>query len=685
MKPKKMSKATIQATLSGAITDAVGFIESEIAQDRITAQRYFDGKCRIKAEEGRSQIVATKVRDTIRAVKPALMRLFLQSKKPVEFIPTSPQAAAGAEQATSYARYVFDKNGGFMALYDVIHDALVKKTGVVKVYYDDAPCVEIDEYSALPVEAAAMILSDASDDTELLEQQLDEETGLLSMKIARTSRRGEIKFHSVAPEDFFVDRDATSIKDCYVCGHSTEGRVGDLVRMGFDFDEVFDLGGDAQSRVQDEETLARTGWDENTEDEDANDPSMRKVLITEAYMKMDIEGTGVPRLYKFICGGGSYKVLDYELCDHLPFAVFEVDPEPHTFFGRSLAEIVVPDQDAATVMLRGILDGMAFANNPRMEVVETNVNMEDVLNTEIGGVVRVKQPGMLREINMGLNTTAVLPIVQYYDEQIKVKTGVVGAGMGLDVEALQSQTAAGVRLAEQTTAAVSELIARVLAEGGLRHLFEIIAQLARQHPDQNAMMRIDGDFVPVDPRSWSTEMDLIANVGLGTNRNEERLMVMSSIAQFQQQVWQGYGPQNGLVTLTGIRNLQADIAKMAGVYNVDRYLNPMTPEAEQQILQQAAQAAQEQQQQADPSQAYLQAEQMKVQARMQADQQRAQLDAEKAQAEFAFRAQENAQKDDLQRDKMVQDLILRVAELEARYGARVPTGSVIAEQDAPRG
>ncbi len=111
---------------------------------------------------------------------------------------------------------------------------------------------------------------------------------------------------------------------------------------------------------------------------------MRKIVITEAYMRMDIEGTGVPKLYKFLCAGENYKILDYELCDHQPFAIFEVDPEPHTFFGRSLVELVEPDQDAATSLLRGLLDSISMANNPAMWIVEGQVNADDVMNNEVG-------------------------------------------------------------------------------------------------------------------------------------------------------------------------------------------------------------------------------------------------------------------------------------------------------------
>ena len=94
MKPKRLTDTEIQSTVTSAVREAVDFVESEVAPDRIEAQKYFNGGTKVEHEEGRSSVVATKVRDTIRAIKPALMRVFLQSDKPVEFIPTTPQAVA---------------------------------------------------------------------------------------------------------------------------------------------------------------------------------------------------------------------------------------------------------------------------------------------------------------------------------------------------------------------------------------------------------------------------------------------------------------------------------------------------------------------------------------------------------------------------------------------------------------
>jgi hypothetical protein len=680
MKPKKLTRDQIQNTVKNAIMEAVSFVEAEIAPDRIRAQKYFDGQVDLPSEDGRSSVVATKCRDTIRAVKPSLMRVFLQSGRPVEFIPRKPQAVQEAEQKTNYAAYVFERNNGFQILSDAIDDALKKKVGIWKVYVDEPASIEIDEYSDLTEDQVQLIRMDP--EIEILEEEVTQEAiidemgmtimpAMYDLKIAKETRSKEIRIDAVAPEDFFVDRNASGIQDAYVCGHSAVARVGDVVAMGYDFEEVYDMAGTTDGSVDEEEELQRKGWDASDTDEDANDPSMRKITLTEAYMKMDIEGTGIPRLYKFLCGGGSYEMLDYELCDEMPFAVFEVDPEAHAFFGRSLVEIIMDDQDAATALLRGLLDNMSLINNPRMVVNSKLVNMDDVLNNEIGAVIRTSDVSALREITIGGMATGLLPAITYYDEAIRAKTGVSGAGMGLDANVLQSQTAQGVNAAVQAANQVSELIARHLAEGGFKQAFKIIVKLAKQHIGGQEMMRVNGEFVPVDPRSWSADADLMVNVGIGTNKHEEKAMVLRETLQTQMGIWQAYGPQNNIVSMTNIRNTLADILRHGGLNNSERYYQPMNQQMEQALMMQAAQAAQGQQQAqpSDPNMAFMQVEQMKTSARVMADQQKAQLDYQKA-----------IMQDDRERDKMTQDLAIEAAKIFANTGVRLNEQQIRAQQ-----
>jgi hypothetical protein len=684
MQPQAKDKREIEGILQDAIAQAVDFVESEITDQRIKSQRYFDGEVDIGFEDGRSRVVATKVRDTVRAVKPSLMRVFMSTAKPVEYMPLGPEDVAAAEQATQYMHYVFNKNNGYRVLNDAFHDALIKKCGIVKAYWEDSSKAEIFTYDNLTDDEYMLIASD--DDVAILEHSvemsmsMDEfgaeiEAPQHSLKISKQMPDGRLRIESVPPEEFFVNSQARSIEDAYIVAHRTEMRVGDLVEMGYDFEEVYSLDGlYGASDMSEAETIERQGYSQDDYEDQEGDPAMRNVAITEAYMKIDVDGTGVPVLHRFICGGTNYKLLDLEPWDEVPFAVFEVDPEPHTFYGRSLAEIVMDDQDASTAILRGILDNVAMTNNPRIGIVDGAVNIDDVLNNEIGAIVRMRQAGSVQPLDVPFTAGQTLGALTYMDQLVENKTGVSRASMGLDPDAMQSTTKAAVQATIQAQAGQVEVMVRNLADG-MKRLFGIMLRTAIKHTNEEQAMQINGQFVQIDPRVWRADMDIGINVGLGTGREEERMMALQQAFQIQQQIYTQYGPYNGMVSLTNIRNTLSDMLAAAGVRNSDRYFAPITPEVEQQLLAMQQQAqAQQAQGATDPNQAFLAAEQMKAQAQMQSDMAKLQLEQQKL-----------AMEDDRKRDQMDQDLLVDTAKVLGQYGTNVDVAAIRAAQQAARG
>ena len=689
--PEPLTDDQIEGILSGAIEDAVDFIESDIAPDRIKAQRYFDGESDIGHEDGRSKVVSTKVRDAVRSVKPSLMRVFLSSSRPVEYIPRGPEDVLMAEQATEYMHYKFAELNGFRVLSDAFHDALVKKTGIVKTYYEEYDKSEIHTFTGLSEAQYLAVMMDS--DVDVLEHSENIEDTQVSvdgmqmpemvsrthdLKIIKRASTGDICMVSVPPEEFFIDRGARSIDDCYICGHRSDMRVGDLVEMGFDFDEVVEL--DSSSSFADMSVLeneARRGYSVNPDEEqNAVDPSSKLVMVTEAYMRMDVDGTGTLMLHKVILGGTSYKLLSVEPCDQIPFAVFEIDPEPHAFFGRSIADLLLDDQDAATSVMRGILDNVAMTNTPRIGIVEGQVDVDDVMNNEIGGIIRMRQAGAVQPFSVPFAAGQTLPAMQYLDQMIEGKTGVTRASMGLDPDALQSTTKSAVTATVQAAAGQTEVMARNLAEGGMRQLFKLMLNLIVKHADAPKFMRLNGEFSEVDPRVWDTSMDLSITIGLGTGREEEKAAAYREVLGLQMQVYNQYGPGNGVVSLVNIRNTVADMMASAGLRNSERYFQPITPEYEQQLMQQAQQAAQQaaQGQPQDPqAAAFLQGEQIKAQTRAQADMMKAQIDAQKMMME-----------DDRKRDEMYQNMALKNAELQGKFGLQASEQQIRAEQERQR-
>ena len=260
------------------------------------------------------------------------------------------------------------------------------------------------------------------------------------------------------------------------------------------------------------------------------------------------------------------------------------------------------------------------------------------------------------------------------DKLVEQKTGVTN-NLALNPDALQSTTKAAVTASVEAAAGQTEVMVRNLAEG-LRDLYGLLMRLLRKNVNEERYMRLNGQFVTVDPRVWE-DMEMEINVGLGTGREAERAVALQQALQMQMQIYQGMGPMNGLVSMTNIRNTLADMLSTQGVRNPDRYFAPLTPEIEAQMLQmqqqQQAQMAQAQAQQPDPAQVMLQAEQMKSQAKMQTDMAKLQLEQQKLMMQ-----------DDLERDKMAQELITDAAQLAGKYSQALDVEAIRAEQRAPR-
>ena len=714
----KMSQQDIQSAIKTAIQSAIDYVDSDIADQRERAQSYFDGNVDLEHEDGRSRVVSTKVRDVVRGAKPSLMRIFMSNNKFVEFTPKGPEDVANAEQATAYTHWVFNKVGGYNVLSNAIHDSLVKKVGIVKVWWNQETIAKTYTYENLSDQEVQVLVNkegvEVVEHRQEIEMEMDEfgldvERNVHSMVITHKYEEGEMVIEGIPPEEFFIDGSAKSIDDAYICCHRSEKRAGDLVAMGIDQDVVDNLNGsDNDSLIGNVEKIQRFG-DEVQDDESVeNDPSMRLVLVTEAYLRIDAEGDGIPTLHKFLCGGTDYEVLEMEPWDKAPFADFHVDPEPHAFYGRSLAELVINDQDTTTSVLRGILDNVALVNTPRLEVNEDLVEMDDVLNNEIGAIIRSEQIGSINPLTVPFVAGSTLPALQYLDMLVEEKTGISKMSMGLNPDMLQNTSATAAALTAQAGAGQVEVMARNLAEGTKR-LFQLMLHVAVKNSPDEQMMRLNGQFVPVDPAIWDSSMDMEINVGLGTGQEDAKAAALMQTFQTQQQIWQTYGPQNGLVSMTQMRNTLSDTLALSGFNNADRYYAPMDDATEQQLMaqmaEQAAQAAQGQQgdQVAEAmitseqikAQAKIQGDQMRLQGKMQGDQikmqadmqvKAAQMQSKQGQelAELQLKYRELQASDDLERDQMNQDLLVEAARILGQYGTAVDVERVKSMQAAPR-
>ena len=612
-KIKEISDPQLRSLLSNQINNALGYLGGNLSQARRKSLEYYLGDKLGTEIDGRSQVVSTDVADTIESILPNLLRVFTASDKVVRCEPITAEDVPLAEQATAYLNHVFYKdNNGFQLLYNFFKDALIEKNGFLKIYYDESEKVEFETYKNLS-KADKDALNDTKDEIEVIEEeQYEDESAkedyeklleqyqargvdttqvqepdftLYNCKIKRTRKHGKIKIESVPPEEFLIDRNAKSIDDADFVSHKVLVSRSDLVAMGYDEEEVKNLPRSDEDIYNTEDIVRQRNVDEYPVNY-STDPSTEKVLIYESYVKYDYDEDGIAELRKIVSAGddGSM-VLENMPCDNVPFVTITPIPMPHRFYGRSLSELVEDIQLMKSTVMRQLLDNMYLTNNNRVAVMDGMVNMDDLLTSRPGGVVRTKQPPsqVMQPLQAQPISQQAFPLLSYLDSVREVRTGISKQVQGLDPNTLNAKTATGVNALMTQTQMRSELIARIFAETGVKDLFRKIFELMVKYQDKERIVMLNNQYVPVKPTEWKDKFNISIVVGLGTGSKEQQIMLLNNILERQLQAFnlQG-GKEMPMVTLKNMYNTLSKIIENAGLKNVESYF--VDPEVGKQMM-----------------------------------------------------------------------------------------------------
>ena len=644
------------------IDDSLGYVSTDTSLERQRALEYYMREPYGNEVEGRSQIVTAEVAEAVDGALPQLMKVFTQSKNAVVFEPVNEGDGELAEQATHYVNHIFYKdNNGVELLHDMFWDALCQKVGVLKAYWDDKKDVTKEKYDNLTEDELAMLMQD--EEIEIVEQESVEEvieqepqpavdpmTGqpvmdemgmpmmmdvppiinvYYNVKCKRTKDYSKIKVESIAPEEFLIDKRATTIEDAEFVAQRSLVTRSDLVAMGYDPEMVAELStGDTLDFTP--ERIARyDSGEEPFATTDSENESMEVVEYYECYVRADLDGDGIAERHR-VCYADN-KVLMHEECDYQPFHSVCPFPIPHKFFGESLADRTMDLQLIKSTITRQMLDNLYLTNNYRVGAVEGQVNLDDLLTSTAGGVVRIKNPNALVPMTVQSSAGQSFPMLEYLDSIQAKRTGVSEASQGLDPNILQNVTATAVAAMSSAAGGKIELIARIFADTGMTTLMKGILQLVCKYQQKERIIKVNNKFVPMNPREWDTEYNVTVNVGLGTGSKQEQLGVMQMVLDKQEQMLTQYGLSNPLVSLKQYRDTLAKFVNMAGFQDESGFLKDVTQEQSDQLAQQQAQNPQ-----SDPNteaaKILAQVEQEKAQMKMQSDM--AKLEIEKQELEL---------------------------------------------------
>ena len=671
---EKLTDEDVGNLISLEISDALDNYDTEYSADRIKALDYYLAEPFGNEVEGKSQVVDTTVSDVVEQIMPSLMRVFCGSDKYVRFSPRNAEDAELAEQASDYVNYIIaHDNNGYKIIDTWIRDSLLFKIGCVKFYYDDTTTVEEETYENLNDAELALLLNNP--DVEVVEQSTNVTNVTMmdgaevaaaesfDMKVKVTRKSGRVRIENVPPEEFLFNRRAKSLEDARFVCHRTTMTVSELISMGYDEDEIREHVGSTRVELEEERDV-RFGDIGSGSDVSPADDSQQEVAVFDSVILMDFDGDGIAERRRVLSiGDAGTHVLENEVTDHIPFAVISPINMPHRLIGRSIFDLTKDVQQIKSVLMRQYLDATYLTVNPRTVAIEGQVNLDDLLDGTAGGVIRARNAGAVQMLGGQGVGGEVLPLLKFMDDIKGNRTGITAASAGLDPNALQSTTASAVAATVKGAGQKIESFCRNIAEGGMKDLFKGILLLTTKYQQNERVIRLRNKFVPIDPREWDSEFDVVVNVGLGTADDEQKIAFLTQIAAKQEAILEKLGPENPLCNLQQYATTLREIAEMGGFKDSGKFFND--PQMVVQMVEQKKAQAAQQSQQPNPQMQMLQLEQQKAQADIEIARQKAEADIaikrEKAAADLRLAEQKQAAELEMRREELSLESQLRAA------------------------
>jgi hypothetical protein len=683
--------------------------------------------------EGRSKVVDTTVRNTVLGMMAPLVKTFCGTDNVVQFEPTSESDEDAASLATDYINYILHKkNNGYQVVSTWIQDALVQKVGILKVWWDNSEVKTKEEYKGQTDADLAILLDDEEvtpiahssypdEDAEeqkaqmLQQMQLQLNQMALSAKVnpqaaqalqqaqaqyqqfeqtpvpqlhdvtvERKKTEGRLRVENVPPEEFLISKESKRISDGF-SAHRVLRSISDLKSMGYA--NVDDIASDESAMELNAERIERMSYDDEApylqDWQTSMDPSQRKVWLTECYMMCDVEGSGIASWRKIVRAGN--QLLENVECDGHPFVSITPIPLPHRFFGLCPADLALEPQKVQTALLRAQLDNVYLQVNGRYFAVENQVNLDDLLNSRPGSIVRVKSPDAVGRLEQPQGDTSnAMELMNWFQGFTEEATGWTRQSQGGNGLQLQ-QTATETNIVTNRADSRVELISRTFAETGFTDLFKLMLKLVCQNQNKETEVKLGNKWVTIDPREWTNQFELTINVGLGTGNKDQQVQHLMALQQVQ-----AHALQLGVATPKNIYNSSSKLANALGYKDADLFFidptappNPGDPPApppppnpdliKAQSAQQLAQ--QNNQHEMALEQAKVAVDEQKIKLEMQykqqADQLKAQTDYEIAKATQQLQAQQVAQQNELEAQREMQRQAIESQQAEQERQVKV--------------
>jgi hypothetical protein len=566
---KKVDDDKLVSILDDNIRRSIGYYDSQVSRERKRVVDFYNATLPKPAHDGNSKYVSMDVYDAVESMKAALLETFSTGYKTVRFAANTGEDQRIADVATAYCDYVANRqNNLFEVMQSAIHDGLVARAGIAKVYWDEREDSYLQTIQDLTEEEFDALVAQENVEIEEVEQ---DELGLYSGDVRIFQDTSQVAIEAIPPEQFIIEPQCRSLELASFCGHRTEMTISELREAGYDEKLIAKIADHDDVEMEtDPEVLARheeIGSDRGFNASGFQD-QVRSVTVYEVYLDIDLDASGIAESYKVIKAGNV--ILDKEKCQYKPFIPFVPLPIPHAFFGSNFGSKVVPIQTARTVLTRSILDHALMTNNPRYTVVKGGLtNPRELIDNRVGGIVNVSRPDAINPMPQAPLNPFIFQTIQMLDEDKEDTTGVSRLSQGLNKDAISKQNSAA--MVEQLATMSQQrqkIIARNFANGFLKPLYQLMYQLVVENEPEGKIVEIAGDYVQVSPAEWGSKRDVTVELHLGYGEQEQeaqKYLALHGLMSADETLSTMYTPENQY-------NLMSHVMEQNGIKNVKDYL-----------------------------------------------------------------------------------------------------------------
>ena len=564
--------------------------------------------------QGVSKIVSSDTTEVIESYTALTTKLLLDNNKLANFIPrsSSPRDIHQAKVASDIVNYcIFNNNDGWITINTWVKSAYLYGNGTLSWSWAESFEYEMEEYDQINETVLDELLSDPLveivGDLEVIEnyEEGPQEQLYQNVRLRRKVDNSKVVLEAIPPEAFLINKDAKSIQDATFVAKVVELSYSEIRQMFPSFKkDLSEIGENAevgrgmswsQEISSRKESVGIDNWLLN-EAADESDEANTVLEVIECWIRTDRDGDGIAELKHVIKAGDD--ILQEDDVSYIPVADLNPVEIPHEYHGLSLADMVRPQMQATTAILRGFVENVYFGNYGRTLADPNVVDFSALQNPVPKQVIATNGPAVNSVQQLGPDpiSPGTQGMLEYLQLQKEQSTGLSKAAMGLnDALYVSGNSEAKIAGAQNSAQIRIEHIARRFMETGFKDLCRGLLKEMKQNIKEDMMYKTDKGYASISPSDLQmipSNLDLDIQANLGENSNSNMQMKLQQMGELIPLMAQDPTARK-YISKDAAFNLGVKMVNSMGLDPLDYFVDPDDP----QVMEQIEASEQERQQQ----------------------------------------------------------------------------------------